>query len=132
MKHLPQINIKIIPHKEQRYNTAGDYFLEKGVWQFRISEMENIFYEMFVLFHELWEWFRAVVINGVHEEDISVFDIDTVFEIDPKNGNNPGRSKFAPYHSEHLEATSLERFLIKKCKMDLDEYNQSFEKLKWK
>ena len=130
MKHLPEIFIKIIPHNQQRYNTAGDYFLEKGVWQFRISEMKSIFYEVFVLFHELWEWFRVCIIKGIKEEDIAKFDIAWQGEkhIFSEAGNDPK----APYHKEHLESTALEKFLVRKAKMKWSVYNKSFDKLKYK
>ncbi len=39
------IHIKTVPHKEQRYNTVGDYWIEDRVIQIRVSEMGNEDYE---------------------------------------------------------------------------------------
>lgn len=126
MKHIPKINIEIIPHNKQRYNTAGDYFLDnRGIWQFRISEMKNIYYEMFVLIHELWEWLRVVIVKGIPEPIIAQFDKDHIEHPDP------GTLKNAPYHKEHMESTSIEKFLIKKVKLNWKTYDKSFDKLKY-
>ena len=54
MNHLPEIHIKVIPHKEQNYNTVGDYWKEDGVLEIRISRL-NAVEELAILQHELSE-----------------------------------------------------------------------------
>ena len=69
-----QINFKVIPAREQRYPTCGDYWCdEDGVWQFRVTRMGNLFYEILVLIHELTEWAMCEVI-GIREPEIKKFD----------------------------------------------------------
>lgn len=131
-----EINIKFIPNKQHRYDTSGDYWLDKnGVWQFRISEELGFIGCMLVLFHELAEWFLTQL-AGIKEEDITKFDTKTVFKIDPKNGDDPGNSLHAPYHWQHLFGNRLERIIaqqVKKyAKFDFGKYNKSFDKLIWR
>jgi hypothetical protein len=136
MKHLPEINIKTIPHSSQRYDTAGDYFERRIFWnrnevlEVRVSEM-NPDYEFMVTIHELIELY-LVKQKGIKIEDIDKFDMKTVFEVDPKNQEDPGASKLAPYHKEHMFATKIEKLLCKELGVDWKTYDDSFSQLKYK
>lgn len=130
LKHLPTIRIKIIPHSKQRYDSCGDYWQTKnGNWEMRISQM-NPAYEEAVIEHELHEMVRTIM-DGVKWKDIDEFDIKGVYEVDPKHIDDPGLSKKAPYHSQHMEADKIERFVIKAHGKTWDEYCNFIDKLKW-
>ena len=125
MKHLPIIESMIIPHKSQRYDTAGDYWITKrGNWQIRISEMKPD-YEFMVLIHELIEFYLTQK-RGISEESITYFDTGEGAESD-----DPGTMKNAPYHKEHMFSTKIEKLLCKELNIDWEKYDKSFSKLKY-
>jgi hypothetical protein len=43
-----RINIEVIPHEQQRYPTVGDYWMEDGVQQVRISGLPDWRYEIWL------------------------------------------------------------------------------------
>lgn len=125
-----QICFKVIPAKEQRYPTCGDYWQDAdGVWQFRVSRMGNLFYEVLVLIHELTEWAMCQVI-GIQEPDIKAFD--EKFEYEREEGKHsqsdePGDDERAPYYYQHQCATKVERLAADFFKVDWGAYNRSVE-----
>ena len=107
MRHLPEIHIETIPHSKQRYDTAGDYYQEVDKWVFKISKEEDPDEEFLTLIHELVEWYLCTR-KGIREEDITEFDIEYL----KKNPDgDPGRSRKAPYHREHMRACKVERLI---------------------
>lgn len=109
---MRKIVIEVIPQKKQKYNTLGDYWVDKkGVLQVRISKMENTKYEFTVLIHELVEWFLARQ-NKITEKQITKFDME--FEKTNKNDEEPGDQPKSPYYKEHQFASLIERILVDK------------------
>jgi len=104
------ICIKTIPHKEQRYETVGDYFYEGKTLCIRVSEMSDWRYEMLVVVHELVELF-IVKHQKIPFKKIDTFDI--LFEKTRRKGSaaEPGDSPYAPYRFAHCVATGVERML---------------------
>src|SRR5207253_1973760 len=78
--------VKTVPHKDQRYNTVGDYYRKDGVDCLIVSEDADQVYEMAVVLHELaeWSWARD---HGVTDQDIDAFDM--MFEEEIKAGKHP-------------------------------------------
>lgn len=134
------INLKILPHQEQRYDTCGDWWIdEEGVWQIRVSKMADWRYEFLVFFHEVAEmaWCN---INRVSEEAVSAFDIE--FEkqrqdmIDAGNGASvehlePGDATLAPYYWGHQIATALERTAAFMLGVRWQVYEEAIEDLEY-
>jgi len=117
MKRKPlRINFQVIPSREQRYPTVGDYWQDKdGVWQFRVSRMGNLFYEILVFVHELVEWAMCESV-GIREQEITDFDV--LFEAERtagwhKKNEEPGDDVRAPYRVMHKAATRVERLAAK-------------------
>ena len=103
---LKDIDIKFIPHNEQRYNTLGDYYESKHALHFRITQFpDHPEYSYAILFHELLEKFRNDQL-GIKDADVDKFDIDHP-ELD-----DPGWSKDAPYFKTHCEGDLIERLFI--------------------
>jgi hypothetical protein len=125
MKKLPQIIATVIPHKRQRYDTAGDYIYRKNKWELYISAMKDSDYEFMVLIHELLEMYLAHK-RHIPERKITAFDLANI------NHPDPGRIKKAPYHREHMFAMKVERMLCKELERNWDKYDSSFEKLEYK
>jgi hypothetical protein len=117
MKHLPNIQFKTIPAKKQRYETCGDYYPEKGIWQFRVSNWTPE-YEFLVLMHEFTEWFLTQK-RGINEKEISKFDIWFNEEGLP---GEPGDHPKAPYKKEHHFAEKVEKLLAKELGINWKKY----------
>jgi len=112
---IPRIFIKAIDHKNQRYETVGDWWFEKTIQdgeclQVRVSKMSDWRYEICVVVHELVECF-ACRHAKVTQDQVDKFD--KAFEACRANGNTdePGDSPKAPYRFQHCIATGVERVL---------------------
>ena len=132
---ISKLNYKSISHKEQRYNTTGDYWFDKNkTLQVRVSRMDNGRYEMLVLVHELIELILCHL-RKIKFKDIDNFDIN--FEKERKKGLHnkyamPGGDKKAPYYKEHQFATKLEKLLAKKLEVNWKEYEKKRSELRCK
>jgi hypothetical protein len=129
-KHLPRINYDTVKHSKQRYDTAGDYFKVGGEPcshdEYKVSRLPQGWKaELAVFVHEMVE-FQLCKEAGIKEKDITYFDTH-----EGKDSNDPGTMKSAPYHSQHILATSIERYIIKKLGLKWREYDKSFETLKY-
>ena len=122
------INIKSIPHSEQRYETCGDYWDDEKGTNIRVSNMGNEDYEFLVAVHELVEQYLCKK-RGISEESISAFDIEyeknRIFE----DTSEPGDNKDAPYRKEHFFATSIERLIAGELGVDWKDYDDIVLKL---
>ena len=124
MKHLPKIEVEFINHSQQRYDTAGDYYKDGKKQILKISKMKNLDYEFSVMIHELIEWYLTEK-RGIKEKDIMKFDLEHI------NSDDPGCILSAPYHKEHMFSMMIEKLLMKELDVDWDEYDKSFEDLKY-
>lgn len=104
---LPKwISIDFVEQSEQRYDTLGDYGeAGDGVW-FKITRFErNPMRSIFVLIHEIWEFFRnrklGIPVKVVDEFDLSNPELE-----------DPGLDLRSPYHRTHMEADVLERTCV--------------------
>ena len=116
------ITIKTIPHKEQRYDTVGDWqFTEAGDLAITVSAMGDWRYEALVAFHELAE---AVLCKarGITAEQVDAFDKWHAGNIDL---GEPGDHPDAPYHKEHFFATTVERMLAAEFGFDWHTYDEA-------
>ena len=115
---VSKIVVEFVDHKDQRYDTVGDYWREGDTLQVRISKLKKPAYEMAVLQHELLEWMLCEL-HGVKLQAIDKFDFGY------PEGEEPGDDKNAPYHKEHVEATKVEKQIIKAAGEDWKEYDNS-------
>jgi hypothetical protein len=105
------ICVQAIPHKEQFYNTVGDWRWDKeGTLQIRVSKMSDWRYEACVIIHELVEA-ALCKYSGVGQKQVDRFDI--AFEKNRKEGDEsePGDSPEAPYRTQHCIATGVEKIV---------------------
>jgi hypothetical protein len=123
-----KIIIETIPHLEQRYNTCGDWQWEnKNTLHIKVSTMEKGNFdqqaaEMIVGLHEAIE---ALICRttGVTEEQVDEFDNNKKLqkqcdELEIEPGDHPK----APYKTEHLLATGIEKILCVALKIPWFEY----------
>lgn len=109
------IEIKTIPHKAQRYETAGDWYEEEGKTVIRVSDCKDKRMEWLLAIHELVE--RCLCdVNGVPESSVDKFDFDSILD-------DPGDDSRAPYHAEHCYATGIERILCAAMGIAWEEYD---------
>lgn len=126
---MKEINIKIIPHSHQRYDTCGDWwFDEKNDLFIRVSESGNWKYNVLVALHEAHEALLCKD-RGIDERAITQFDIE--FEDSRIKGNDdePGDDPKAPYKKEHFFATNLERMFAAELGVDWNEYDKEINNL---
>lgn len=105
-----KIEMQVIPHQEQRYDTLGDYWeTEDGTWHFRVSDMGDWRCNFSVLLHEFVE-FALLKHAGVTEQEVLNFDL--AVPADSPYADDPGFDPAAPYHKEHVYADCMERLVM--------------------
>ena len=120
---LNRYNIAVIPHSAQRYNTVGDYYTaHSDLVKVRISELQNADYEFLIMIHELVESYLCAK-RGISEAQIDTFDVEHS-ELD-----EPGLSEDAPYHKEHMFATSIEQFIAHELGVDWTHYEEALQRI---
>lgn len=124
-----RINIEVIPHEQQRYPTVGDYWLEDGIQQVRVSKLADWRYEILVAIHEIVE-LAVTRHRGISEHRISEFDIEfeRMRESRQRSGE-PGDHPDSPYRREHFFATNIERLLAAELEVDWFEYENYVDSL---
>ena len=120
-----KITIETIPHKEQRYETCGDWTFDKdGNLNMFISDMKNWKYEALVAVHELVEVLLCKD-RKISQKTVDAFDIN--FEKERAKGlhdeeDEPGDDPKSPYRKEHQFATDLEFLLAHQLNVDTEKY----------
>jgi hypothetical protein len=144
---IGRVIIDLIPHSDQRYETAGDWFrrnrhddpsnLEPRRWlqdgecilHVRASRLkgddENLF-ALAVAYHELGEAI-ACIANGITEDEVDRFDNDY------KGHGEPGDDPKSPYARYHNFASACEGILIGAMGLSWGLYEKAIESLpKWR
>jgi hypothetical protein len=122
-----RITVKIQPKEKMRYNTVGDYFMERNghgeisALHFEIADTGNDFYNRMILIHEMIEELICES-RGISEGSIDSFDMK--FEAERKEGNTlePGDEQNAPYRNCHCFSTGVERSLCAMLEIPWKEY----------
>lgn len=110
-------------HSTQRYNTAGDFFDIPGdITFFRISDMGNEDYNFLIAIHELIE------AHLCRKRNISFESIDH-FDMNNLGLDDPGSSKKAPYHLEHMFALKIEKIIARELKVNWKKYEKRMEEV---
>lgn len=130
MVKIKKINMEVIDHQDQRYDTLGDYWQDAdGTLQFRVSDMGDWRYNFSVLLHEFVE-FHLLLHKGVAEADVLAFDL----AVTPGSefAEDPGFDPKAPYHYEHVLADTLERLISIPLEFEVSDPWKAADKLpKW-
>jgi hypothetical protein len=127
-----KINIEEIDHREQRYPTVGDWWLDTdGVLQVRVSRLSDPRYGALVVLHELVE----VLIEGVKRtgrlaipqaliDEVDAFD--KRYEADrPKDDDTsePGSDPTNPAYRGHMAAMATEHIAAMLFGINWNTYN---------
>jgi len=101
------ITITTIPHKAQRYPTAGDWQIDTlGNLLITISALGDWRYEFLVALHELVEVVLCIA-RGIPQDIVDAFDMAWQ---EHDGLEEPGDDPAAPYHKEHQLAECFERW----------------------
>jgi hypothetical protein len=124
------IEIRVIPHNSQRYDTVGDWWLDDGGWHIRVSETGNWRYNFLVVFHELLEvawccW------KGVRQSDVDAFDREYERNRKPGDNSQPGDDPKAPYRVGHQFAEAAERLAAAVLCVNWGEYTKTLDSLEY-
>ena len=126
------VEIKTVPHKDQRYATCGDWFWQNGVLCIRVSKMSDWRYEFIVAVHELIEAFLCVKAN-ISQKDVDKFDMDYEKKRERvcscKVQGEPGDCSESPYRFQHCAATGVERLLAVLLLVGWSEYEIAINSL---
>jgi hypothetical protein len=114
------LNVKTIPHNDQRYETIGDWFMEGGCLQVRVSSMANSDYEFLVAIHEIIEK-QLCKKMGITEQQVDAWDL--MHEDNPE----PGAMEGCPYREAHMISEGVERALAVKLAVDWEHYGQTIK-----
>ena len=96
--------------ENQRYPTCGDYIYdaEDDTLTIFVSRMDDWKSELAVAIHELFESVCCLG-EGVEFKEIDLFDMKFEESRKPDDFSEPGDELNAPYHSQHLGATLVEK-----------------------
>jgi len=119
------IALKSIPHKEQRYETCGDWvFFPNGSLSITVSDTGNEDHAFLVALHEMVEAWLCQK-RGIPEQSITDFDVAYEAARPEGDDSEPGDQPDAPYQKEHQFATKIERMMAEELGVDWDEYENA-------
>jgi len=120
-----KIQLRTIPHSEQRYETCGDWEnLSDGSLRISVSDMGNEDYAFLVAIHEAVEVWLCNK-RGIADEAVSSFDIAFEKNRPDDDESEPGDHPDAPYRKEHFVATNIERIIAAELGIDWATYNKA-------
>lgn len=134
-----KVIIETIPHKEQRYNTVGDWWFNNPPQtlhtelHIRVSKLGDTFMEQLIAFHEYAEAIMCAN-EGITEQEVTAFDerfeiMRSAFPDVVHKDSEPGNFKSAPYKRQHARATEIERSLCKFLGIDWKKYESVINNL---
>ncbi len=112
------IHVEVIPHKDQKYETCGDWWWNDDTLEIRVSELGNTDWEFLIAAHEEDEAMGCRK-DGITVESIDSFD--KAYEAArkahrhapcgclPTIESEPGDDQHAPYQKWHQIVTALEK-----------------------
>lgn len=121
MRGDKRIIIDFVDSKDQRYPTCGDYYEKDGVYHITVTKQIDHRYNLLIMLHEMIEW-TLTEMAGIREEDISDFDIE--WNREPREEDEPGNNRYAPYYREHRIAENFERLFADYLQVDFLEYEK--------
>src|SRR5215831_16706599 len=112
--------IDTIPHRDQRYDTIGDWYQEGARQIIRISSMGSREYEFLVAIHEMVEA-ELCRKMGISEQTVDAWDLAHEDE------EEPGAMEKCPYREAHMRAEAIERVLASDLGVDWEHYSKTVQ-----
>jgi hypothetical protein len=110
------INVEIVPHDCQRYDTAGDWEWESdGSLTINVSRLAERRHMFLLAVHEIIE---AIIckMHGISSEEVTKWDLEHIDDPDP------GSIIGCPYRLEHHTALLVEAIMAGELAVDWDDY----------
>jgi hypothetical protein len=124
-----KIVIQTVPHAQQRYDTAGDwYYKPDGSWHINVSDMDNWRYEVLLAIHELCEMAQCVD-KGISQVVVDKFDQEYESRRHEGDVTEPGDDINAPYAVQHCISTGIERLMAAQLGVSWSEYEKEIDAL---
>jgi hypothetical protein len=117
-----RVVIETIPHKEQRYDTCGDWLFDGDTLKIFVSKTKDWRYSFLVAVHELIE-VGLCKQAGITQQAVDKFDMNF------KGKGEPGDDPKAPYRIQHAVATAIERDVALELDVDWQKYEAALNKL---
>ena len=143
-----KLNIEVIPHGEQRYETCGDWWVDnEGIVQVRVSRLSERKYEYLILIHELTEMFLELAKRRTkpmphsrltpkppHEDRQLaelIFLADETDRFDKRyedarppddNESEPGCEPDCPVYQGHMAASAIENIAAMVLEVNYNKY----------
>lgn len=126
------IELKTLPHSEQRYPTVGDWkFGNTSKIEYLdilVSDMKNPNFEFLVAIHELIEaWLCKNA--GISDESVTAFDTEYENKRQEGDFSEPGDSILCPCYKQHQIATGIEKILAAELGVNWKEYEDTVNSL---
>jgi len=112
------VRLRVLPQREQRYETEGDWLWADNTLEIRISREvgeKDPRYSTLMFVHELLEGLLCRSV-GVTAARVDAFDM-----LHQKEGE-PGEDPSAPYHRQHIAAEADERALAEQLGVNWEHY----------
>ena len=132
-----KIELVILPHSEQRYDTVGDWSLtyypdeEGATLTFSISETGDKKMNFALFMHELNEALLFMFKNGFDRHSVKVVDEFDKWFIEGGLDGEPGGATDAPYFSEHMTAMSVEHLVAASINLNWNDYTEKIGSLEY-
>lgn len=128
-----RINIRTIPHSEQRYPTVGDWERWRNpagqdTLRISVSIMSDWRFEALVAIHELCEALLCAR-AGVTPKQVDEFDLTFEANRVPGDNREPGDDPKAPYFAQHQAASQIERLMSAYLGVDWNAYEKEVNSL---
>ncbi len=123
---VSSVTIFVVPHQQQRYDTAGDWTLRGQRLEIKVSQMPTSGYESLLALHEYIEATLCLA-AGITPADVDDWDFNY-------SGSyaEPGEDPACPYHKQHMQAETQERALAEALGLDWFAYIDALDKLEWR
>ena len=115
-----RIIIETIEHKDQRYDTVGDWQFIGDDLVIKVSKLGDEQMEFLVGLHELVEAYLCKAF-GISESLVDSFD-----KANP-DSPEPGALPGSPYYRQHFLATIVERTVANELDVNWDDYEAVIE-----
>jgi hypothetical protein len=120
------VQMNVIPHQQQRYDTPGDWLLDVNTdtLVINVSFLGDWKMEACLGVHEYIEAVRCMA-DRIDQTLVDAWDLNF------KGKGEPGDDPNAPYHRQHVQASIVERTLARQLGVDWSKYEQKLEELKY-
>jgi len=117
------ISICFISHKQQRYDTAGDWQLEPdGTLHIDISQTGDDKMNFCLMMHEIVESLTYMFKRGFDPNAAKMVDEFDLDMLKTAPDDEPGGDPEAPYYAEHMLASEVENAIIAQVQLDVNKY----------